>query len=607
MRLTEGQVLDGRYTLIRRIGSGGMADVWLARDGELGREVAVKVLHDNFARDGEFVARFRREASSAAALQHPNVVAVFDRGAVEDTYYIAMEYVEGASLRELVNKGLTIPEAVEVVRQILAAAGYAHERGLVHRDLKPMNVLIDGSGRVRVTDFGIARATGNSEITRTGSVLGTAQYLSPEQAQGFEVTDTSDIYAIGIILFEMLTGRVPFDGDNAVAIAMKQVSEPPPAPSSINPNVPPALDAVVLKALAKDPADRYSSAAEMTAALDAAEANPQIAGHTALEEAYLAEGDADRKWWWIGAAVALLLVAAAVWFFLIRDDNSGVAVPNVTNETETSARLQLANAGFQVAVERQSSDADAGIVLEQDPQGGTNADEGSTVTIYVSLGPAPVPVPDVTGKTQAQAIQKLKKAGFKVEVRNKASGNVPQGRVIDTDPPPDTNVAVGETVTLIVSSGQKTVTVPDVTGTDRFSAESQLRSVGLVVNQESTDSDAPENQVVNQSPPAGAEIKKGSEVTITYSTGAGSVTVGDYVGQKATYAERKLSQQGLQVRTIEQTTDQQSQDGIVLSQSPSASTRVQSGSRVTLTVGKYVAPPPTTTTSTTTSSTTTKP
>ncbi len=425
MRLTEGQTIDGRYLLQRRIGSGGMADVWLARDSELGREVAIKVLHDNFARDSEFVDRFRREASAAAGLQHPNVVAVFDRGAVEDSYYIAMEYVEGSTLRDLISRGLGISESVEVTRQVLAAAGFAHERGFVHRDLKPMNVLIDRSGRVRVTDFGIARA-GNSEITRTGSVLGTAQYLSPEQAQGFEVTQTSDIYSIGVMLFEMLTGRVPFDGDNAVAIAMKQVSEEPPAPSTINPSVPPALDSVVLKALAKDPAQRYASAAEMQVALDAAEANPEIAGHTERYAAYEAPIEESRWKWWALGALAVLLVGFLIWFFFLRGDD-GVRVPGVTGDQVTAATLELQRAGFDVDVERTENPAPEGTVLEQDPRGGERAEEGSTVTLSVSLGPAPVAVPDVVGKTEQQARKKLRKAGFEVEVEERASDSVPAG------------------------------------------------------------------------------------------------------------------------------------------------------------------------------------
>ncbi len=389
MRLNPQDVIDGRYRLVERIGSGGMADVWRANDSELGRDVAIKVLHENFSRDAEFVERFRREASSAASLQHPNVVAVYDRGDYEDTYYIAMELVEGSSLRDLINRGLEPGEAVEVTRQVLTAASFAHGRGIVHRDLKPMNVLIDRHGRIRVTDFGIARA-GNSEITQTGSVMGTAQYLSPEQAQGMEVTPAADIYSIGVMLFEMLTGRVPFDGENAVAIAMKQVAEAPPAPSSINPAVSPALDAVVLKALAKEPANRFASAVEMSAALDAAEADPQRSpGHTQRFEAIVAEYEEEpdnrRRNLLIAALIALLLAGAALAYFLTRPDE--VRIPDVTGKTEVEATLALQEAGFTVDADRVQNPAPADQVIESDPREGTKAEEGSTVTITVSLGP----------------------------------------------------------------------------------------------------------------------------------------------------------------------------------------------------------------------------
>ena len=241
-RLEQGmEVDDGRYTLVSRLGSGGMADVWLADDTTLNRQVALKFLHERFSQDAQFVERFRREAQAAAGLQHPNVVGVYDRGEWDGIHYIAMEYVQGAALKDLIERGLSVGEAVEITRQILAGARFAHERGIVHRDLKPGNVMVDGEGRAKVTDFGIARA-GASEITQTGSVLGTAHYLSPEQAQGLEVAEPSDIYSIGVILYEALTGQVPFDGDSAVTIALKQVSEQPRPPSELNPNVSPALD-----------------------------------------------------------------------------------------------------------------------------------------------------------------------------------------------------------------------------------------------------------------------------------------------------------------------------------------------------------------------------
>ena len=584
MKLEPGITIDGRYRLESRLGSGGMADVWRARDTELGRDVALKLLHENFARDTEFVERFRREASSAAGLQHQNVVSVFDRGSYEDSYYISMELVEGSSLRELIDQGLEIEEAVEVTRQMLAAAAFAHEHGIVHRDLKPMNVLIDRDGRIRVTDFGIARA-GGSEITRTGSVMGTAQYLSPEQAQGMEVTPTTDIYSIGIILFEMLCGRVPFDGDNAVAIAMKQVGEEPPVPSSINPKVSPALDAIVLKALAKDPAQRFQSAAEMAAALEAAEGSPD-------QPVVLAPvpEDRSRRRWIIAAILVLLLAGGALAYFLTRPDM--VTVPDVTGEQEEAATIELQSAEFEVTTERIVNDIPEGEVIEQDPPGGDEVEKGSTVQITVSLGPANVIVPKVAGKPVPEAKKLLRKNGFEVEIEQRASDSVPDGKVIGSNPSQGTSVAPGSTVKLIVSTGVKTVVVPNVLGLDRVTATSQLRKAGFVVNANPRDSDEPEDQVLEQDPAAGEEVEEGSEVTITYSSGVGTITLSDYVGQKLTYAQRKLSAAGLSVSVVKQDTEDSSEDGIVLSQAPSSGTNLSPGDRVTLTVGEYTEPPP---------------
>ncbi len=250
--VSEGSVVDGRYRVLRRIGAGGMADVWLADDTHLKRRVALKVLHSRFSQDREFVERFRLEAEAAAGLQHPNVVAVYDRGEFESSYYIAMQYIEGRTLKELIDAGLTPEQAVGLIRQVLEAARFAHRHGIVHRDLKPQNVIVDAEGKAVVTDFGIARA-GVSEITQAGSVMGTPHYLSPEQAQGLDVTAVSDLYSIGVMLYEALTRRVPFEGESAVAVAMKQVSQIPQRPSSINPRVSPALDAAVMRALEKDP------------------------------------------------------------------------------------------------------------------------------------------------------------------------------------------------------------------------------------------------------------------------------------------------------------------------------------------------------------------
>ncbi|HKJ36594.1 MAG TPA: PASTA domain-containing protein [Solirubrobacterales bacterium] len=589
MRLQEGLTLDGRYTLTRRLGSGGMADVWCANDSQLGREVALKVLHENFARDTEFVERFRREASSAAGLQHPNVVGVFDRGELEDTYYIAMEYIDGSSLKELIERGLTIPEAVEVTRQVLSAAEFAHERNIVHRDLKPLNVLIDRSGRIRVTDFGIASA-GGSEITQTGSVMGTAQYLSPEQAQGMEVTASSDVYSIGVMLFEMLTGRVPFDGDSPVAIAMKQVSESPPPPSSINPQVPPALDSVVLRALAKDPANRYQSAAEMHAALDAAEANPEVAGHTERYAAFtppIEEDPRDRKWWWIaGAAALLLLIAALLWFFVFKGDDQ-VRVPGVTGEDRTTATLRLERAGFKVDIDSIPNQQPEDTVLEQDPEAGGMADEGSTVTLQVSLGPEPVAIPKVVGVKLNKARRRLRKAGFEVQVTEQSDDSVAAGVVISSNPTEGVDFAPGQTVTLVVSEGSDQVSVPSVVGLDRFEAKQTLEDAGFFVSQSAEDSDEPENEVIRQIPGAGTAKEDGSQVTIVYSTGAGSITLDNYIGETQGRAERQIENLDLRVSIRTQSVDDESDDGIVLEQEPGPNSRLSPGDTVRLVVGEF--------------------
>ena len=596
MRVMEGQELDGRYRMVRRIGSGGMADVWLADDTELGRQVALKILHENFARDTEFVARFEREASAAAALQHPNVVGVYDRGQVEDTYYIAMEYVDGSPLRDLIKRGLTNDESIEISRQILAAAEFAHGRGIVHRDLKPMNVLIDREGRIRVTDFGIARA-GGSEITQTGSVMGTAQYLSPEQAQGLDVSAASDVYSVGVMLFEMLTGRVPFDGDNTVAIAMKQVSEQPMAPSRVNPNVTPALDAVVLRALAKDPAARYPSAIAMSEALDEAEANPDSGPRTEVHAPLVlpAEEEEDRhKGLWVVAVVlALLALGGLAWALgLIDGDSDTVRVPGVENETETAARIELQGAGFVVRTNDVESNVPEGRVVSQDPLGGTEAEQGSTVTIDVSAGPDPIAIPDVAGKSLDFARAKLTKAGFEVEVERSESSSVRSGRVIETEPSANSTLPPGGTVTVVVSAGTKTVAVPSVVGLNRIDAAAEVEDAGLVANLESENADEPEGQVIRQLPAAGTPLAEGEQVTIVYSTGAGTIVIDNYVGLSEDFAVRDLEGLGLDVDVRTQAVESETDDGIVLTQSPPSGARLSAGDRVSLVVGEYVAPEP---------------
>ncbi len=405
----KGTIVDQRYKLDRKIGSGGMADVWLADDKELDRKVAIKILAERFAQDKEFVERFRREAQSAAGLQHPNVVSIFDRGEFRDTYFIAMEYVDGPQLKQLVKGGMGTQDAIDFTRQILNAARFAHRKGIVHRDLKPQNVLIDEDGRARVADFGIARGE-SSDITATGSVMGTAQYLSPEQAQGKETTPRSDIYSIGVILYEALTGRVPFEGDSAVAVALKQVSETPRRPSTVNPAVPPALDAVVMRALAKDPDARFKDADAFMKALDAAERAPDqprpedTAAFAAVspegehayddedEEDWRDEDDRRRRRRWILLALLVAAVAGLVAFALTRPGT--VTVPSVTGIPEPTATERLEAEGLDVDIDPVPSTAPRETVLEQDPIAGEKVDEGSTVTLSVSSGPAIVTVPE---------------------------------------------------------------------------------------------------------------------------------------------------------------------------------------------------------------------
>jgi eukaryotic-like serine/threonine-protein kinase len=606
----KGTVVDERYRLDHKIGSGGMADVWLAEDTELDRNVAIKILHDRFAQDKEFVQRFQREAQSAAGLQHPNVVGVFDRGVFLDTYFIAMEYVDGPSLKDLVKGGMGVKDAIDFTRQILGAARFAHRKGIIHRDLKPQNVLIDDEGRARVADFGIARGGENSDITATGSVMGTAQYLSPEQAQGKPTTPRSDIYSIGVILYEALTGRVPFEGESAVAVALKQVSEAPRRPSAINPDIPPALDAVVMRALAKDPEARFKDADAFLKALDAAERAPDTPRpqDTAAYAAVSPEGETDipgeevpydeeperrRRWRWFALALLAAGVAALVAFALTRP--SHLAIPDVIGQNVDTATQVLDGKGFDVAIKAVPSAAPRNQVVEQDPiptdRGGGKAEEGSTVTLSVSSGPAIVAVPDVAGLSEADATKRLKGAGFKVTTRDEYSNDVPRGEVIGTEPAAGTQLSTSQVVTILVSRGTNRVAVPSVIGLDDRVALAELQNAGLSGTEVQRDSTEPQGKVLSQSPGAGKLVPRGSQVTIFASTGA--ITVPDVTGEDRQTAVNALKKAGFTVAVTEQSTTDPAEINRVLSEFPPGGSRGQRGDTVTISVG--VAPTTTTT------------
>jgi eukaryotic-like serine/threonine-protein kinase len=603
-------MVSDRYRLVRRIGSGGMADVWTADDEMLGRRVALKFLHERFAQDHQFVERFRREAHAAAGLQHQNVVGVYDRGDWEGRHWIAMEYVEGASLKDLIGRGLSVDEAGEIIRQVLAGARFAHGRGIVHRDLKPQNVLVDEDGRARVADFGIARA-GASEITQTGSVLGTAQYLSPEQAQGRDVTAASDLYSIGVMFYETLTGRVPFEGDSAVAVALMQVSEQPRPPSELNQSVSPALDAVVLRALAKDPANRFSSADEFLRALDQAEADPSGAAlaapaaagaaagaamtpeQAAAAERAASEGSPEQRRWMTRrralalAALALALAALAA-FALTRTEQ--VTVPAVIDQPLVEARSLLERRGFDVDVSLVPNCADRNTVIEQDPPAGSDADEGSTITLTVSLG-LEVRVPVVRGRRVGQARELIEDEGLLVRTRDRASPTLPSGRVIGSNPGAGELVDCGSVVTLRVSTGPDLVTLPSLIGRQLAEARAQLRRLDLIPIVTSRNADQPEGEVIGQDPGPNSRLTRGEEVTITVSTGRGSAIVPNVEGQSLDAARQTLQGRGLSVNVVREETEERREDDRVVDQAPQAGARVRAGDVVTIVVGDFVEPP----------------
>jgi serine/threonine-protein kinase len=633
-------LFDGRYRIQRKLGAGGMADVYLAEDQELGRRVAIKILNGRHANDDQFIERFRREAKNAAALNHPNIVSIYDRGEAEDTYYIAMEFLDGRTLKELiVSRGAApINVAIEYARQILSALRFAHRHGIVHRDIKPHNVLVDAEGRVKVTDFGIARA-GTSQMTETGSIVGTAQYLSPEQARGGEVDPRSDLYSLGVVLYELLTGKTPFDGETPVEIAMKHLSNAPKPPSKLRPEIPPALDKVVLRALAKNPDERYQSPDEMEADLERVARGAPVSAATAAtqvipaapavpadptsatmiapppptrardvpppvieEERYAEPGGPERPVWpWLLAAA--FVIAAAIAGFFVWHELSGSKVKEpvalYVGETQAQAERQINAAHLVPDVKHGSNEKyKTGIVYNQDPDAGSKVDKGGTVTIFVSTGPPKVKVPTVKGKTWSDAQQELTNLGFK-PVERFVPGGKTKGIVTATDPPAGTSAPKGSTVRVNVASGPAPATVPNVVGLDLAVAISKLRAAGLNPNPTIVSSDAPKNQVIHQDPAPGTSATKGSSVALQVSNGPPQVSVPPVVGETAQQAVADLEGAGFRVVQQPVSVSSADQDGIVQSQNPDGGTTATKGDQVTIEVGQFS--PTGTTTPTTTS------
>ncbi|MFD4182635.1 Stk1 family PASTA domain-containing Ser/Thr kinase [Rhodococcus sp. NPDC058514] len=564
--MTTPRKLSSRYELGEILGFGGMSEVHLARDQRLSRDVAIKVLRADLARDPTFYLRFRREAQNAAALNHPAIVAVYDTGEAETDAgplpYIVMEYVDGETLRDIVRTEGPMPprRAMEVIADVCAALDFSHRNGIVHRDIKPANIMINRAGAVKVMDFGIARAISDasSPMTQTSAVIGTAQYLSPEQARGEQVDARSDVYSLGCVLFEILTGEPPFKGDSPVAVAYQHVREDPALPSSVNPNVPRELDSVILKAMSKNPANRYQSAADMrsdlvrvlggqrpgapmvmndedrTTILGAVD-SPNRYGPPSATPSPVAQMPAEpdagqprsRKavravLLSLAALVVIGIVGAFLWSLGPGSKAAQVTVPNVTNQTSQDAQNALQNLGFRVQTQPKPSDEIvSGNVIASIPVAGTRADEGTTVTLDVSTGPQEVEVPTLTGMSQAQAAQALNAIGLQLDTAvGTASSTTEQlDKVVGQNPAAGSNVALDGTVKITLGSGPEQIRIPNVVGQTLDVAQPNIEGAGFKVQVENVDSGRTKGEVVSTDPTGGSAAAKGATVKILVSNG----------------------------------------------------------------------------------------
>jgi eukaryotic-like serine/threonine-protein kinase len=631
--MTTPRLLSERYELGEVLGYGGMAEVHRGLDTRLGRDVAVKVLRADLARDPQFQMRFRREAQNAAALNHPAIVAVYDTGEVQSEFgplpYIVMEYVDGQTLREIVKTQgpMTQRQVIEVMADVCAALDFSHRHNIIHRDVKPANIMINTAGAVKVMDFGIARALGEGQnVTQTAAVIGTAQYLSPEQARGEAVDARSDVYAAGCVLFELLTGEPPFTGDTPVAVAYQHVREEPRRPSELNPSIPSSLDAVVLKALSKNPLNRYQSAAEMrsdlvrvrngqapmaplvmsdderTAMLAASPAAPtrRINGRQVPPPAddyddYYDEPPRRSIAKVIGVVLAVVLALGVIGFFVYQVFSGPaaprtVAVPAVTNMTETEAKNQLFAAGLRVGdtQPQESSVEQKDHVLATDPPVGQVVDERTAVKLIVGSGPASVTVPRLEGMTVQQAQAALEQAGLELGAQSQQPTSDPSliNHVIDSTPKAGVSAKGGDSVAVIIGIQQTGVKVPDVSGQDVDNAEKALEAAGLKPQRPDNADDS--DTVSGTSPSAGQVVPPNSDVELlTGSSSDGDVTMPDLVGKKEDQAKSQLAELGFRKISIKRQQVSSSSDaGRVLDQSVQAGDRVSTSQQLTLTIGE---------------------
>ncbi len=574
----EELVFGRRYRATEKIGTGGMADVYKAVDETLGRTVAVKVMHARYAVDPAFAARFRQEAQAAANLVSPNIVNMYDWGQDGDTYYIVMEYVRGTDLKSIIEQKGAIPgrKVADVGAQVCSALSVAHGYDIIHRDIKPHNIMVQPDGSVKVMDFGIARA-GNSTMTQTGSVLGTAHYVSPEQAQGKPLTATSDLYSLGVVLYESATGELPFDADTPVAVALKQVNEMPRRASEVNPNIDPSLEAVIMKALSKRPTDRYPSADEMRKDLlrvaqglsvSAAGAGAAMAGgmdETAVMPAVggptTPYGQTNRRpapkkkpiWPWILLGVLLVLAGLGVAWNMDLLGARTTPVPDVTGRTTAEATKLLNNAGFVLGAVTPvfSDNVEVGLVTSQTPKAGEPAGKGVPVDLEVSKGADVAIVPSVIGMTETDAFKLLTEAGFSPQpLAPEFSKEIESGKVFNQEPPAGDKVKKGTVVNYVVSRGAELVMVPSVTDKSQSSATASLKKAGFAVTIKTENSDTVKKGDVISQNPSGGSVPKGSTVTITVSSGPASAAVPDVIGMNEADARSALVKAGFVANVV---------------------------------------------------------